>query len=73
MLFTFCSHWEKDKKSFTILFTEKRTALLTLLLMRLNVYSIKSGGRTRFSKFLAKFPIGLHVILQIQITNFKTA
>ena len=36
---------------------------------------ILHGGRTclpRF-KFLAKFPIGLHVILQIQINKFKIA
>ena len=31
------------------------------------------GGRTRLPKFKfsAKFPIGLHVILQIQITKFE--
>ena len=31
------------------------------------------GGRTRLPKFKfsAKFPIGLHVILQIQIRKFK--
>ena len=36
--------------------------------------SIKSqGGRKRLPKFKfsAKFPIGLHVILQIQIKKFK--
>ena len=34
-----------------------------------------SGGRTRLPKFkfLANFPIGLHVILQIRIKKIKSA
>ena len=37
------------------------------------VLSMEQGGRTRLPKFKfsAKFPIGLHVILQIQIKKFQ--
>ena len=31
----------------------------------------EQGGRKRLPKFAAKFPIGLHVILQIQIKKFE--
>ena len=36
-------------------------------------YNAHGGGRTRLPKFKfsAKFPIGLHVILQIQIKKFE--
>ena len=39
----------------------------------LDPYQRQGGGRTRLPKFKfsAKFPIGLHVILQIQIKKFK--
>ena len=38
-----------------------------------NLLSASGGGRKRLPKFkfLAKFPIGLHVILQIQIKKFE--
>ena len=45
--------------------------------VRVHIYSNRSyrggGGRTRLPKFKfsAKFPIGLHVILQIQIRKFE--
>ena len=37
------------------------------------VYSTGGGGRKRLPKFKfsAKFPIGLHVIIQIQIRKFE--
>ena len=38
-----------------------------------DMINIRGGGRTRLPKFKfsAKFPIGLHVILQIQIRKFE--
>ena len=40
---------------------------------RLGISDMLRGGRTRLPKFKfsAKFPIGLHVILQIQIKKFE--
>ena len=39
------------------------------LVSTVNIDEVQGGGRTRLPKFKfsAKFPIGLHVILQIQI------
>ena len=44
-----------------------------LLEVKMRFIMLKQGGRTRLPKFKfsEKFPIGLHVILQIQIRKFE--
>ena len=62
---------EKKDKHFLIFFFLPLVYIGPILV---TVFSPKmQGGRTRLPKFKfsAKFPIGLHVILQIQIRKFE--
>ena len=57
----------------TSLTLKKITSLGNLNLTSLPLIILTRGGRKRLPKFKfsAKFPIGLHVILQIQIKKFE--
>ena len=54
---------------------DKNQQIVKMMIMtsHLALHVSRGGGRTRLPKFKfsAKFPIGLHVILQIQIKKFE--